>query len=139
MLTSHAMTALYFKSHPDYGQPNTIDNITLLISHQGRDFKSMRFKKKDNILLDGPYGHNLDVDSFDTVCLTAKGIGIVGILSFALGLTMQGLREGNLSRNINLFWVLEHNYQETWVGPQLEELQKMDVGGVSAPNSTLAL
>jgi len=37
-------------------------------------------------LLDGPYGRNLCLERFENVVLAAKGIGIVGILPFALAL-----------------------------------------------------
>jgi hypothetical protein len=42
--------------------------------------------KDSPIILDGPYGPNIKLNRFDTVVLTAKGIGIAGVLPFILHL-----------------------------------------------------
>ncbi|KAI8405732.1 hypothetical protein FOFC_15220 [Fusarium oxysporum] len=94
--------------------------------------------------LDGPYGKDLKLHTFETVVLTAKGLGISGILPFALHLAARkrhdnGLRDksarlrdssepvfGDLSRHVDLIWWLEHDDQDRWVHDQLRSLQEVD-------------
>ena len=94
--------------------------------------------------LDGPYGKDLKLHTFETVVLTAKGLGILGILPFALHLAARRrhdnklrdksarLRDssepvfGDLSRNVDLIWWLEHDDQDRWVQDQLRILQGVD-------------
>ncbi|KAF5973969.1 hypothetical protein FCOIX_8547 [Fusarium coicis] len=94
--------------------------------------------------LDGPYGKDLKLHTFETVVLTAKGLGISGVLPFALHLAARkrhdnGLRDksarlrdssepvfGDLSRHVDLIWWLEHDDQDRWVHDQLQSLQEVD-------------
>jgi hypothetical protein len=98
----------------------------------------------------------LQLQEYETVILTAKGIGIVSILPMALHLAARKNHDdsvrsrsnrdrqatGNLgadtasgasmrvfrdaTRRIDLLWRLEHNDQELWVADQLKALQDLD-------------
>ncbi len=59
-------------------------NLTFLILNTPSLSKLLT--KNSPIILDGPYGPNIKLDRFDTVVLTAKGIGIAGVLPFILHL-----------------------------------------------------
>ena len=74
--------------------------------------------------LGGPYGGDLNMGSFETVVLAAEGIGISGILPFALSIISRKQRDVaerakrqdaplycDITRNIDLFWKLDSNGQ----------------------------
>ena len=119
--------------------------ITFLISKHGPHRQSLdQAIVGRNIRLDGPYGTDLRLQGFETVILAAKGLGIVGVLPYALHLVARGqhddntrhrsdrLRDtseavfGDLSRRVDLVWWLEDTDQEPWVRGQLKALQELD-------------
>lgn len=100
-------------------------------------------------ILDGPYGHNLMLHSFENVILAAKGIGISGVLPYALDLARRRLHDTELrnqgnkhglpssrhlyrdkTRKVDLFWELERNSQEKWLRNELRSLQSLDPANV---------
>lgn len=128
-----------------------IANASFLMSRQGRLHGALRLSKGENILLDGPYGQYLELGKYETVILTAKGIGIAGILSSALILlerrrhdsAIKSQRAGisdprlfrDATRKVALFWVLESVSQEDWIAPELTRLQRLDKDNVSRTSS----
>lgn len=98
-------------------------SVELLISKQRRG----PWFAEQRCLLDGPYGHDLAFQHFDNVVLAAKGIGISGILPFALGLIERAENDmQDTTRTIFILWRLENNNQVEWVAPQLKRLRKRD-------------
>jgi hypothetical protein len=102
--------------------------------------KRLELEKGQHISLDGPYGRDLKLHSFENVILTAEGIGIVGVLPLALRLAQRmqydseqtsGSPFRDLTRHVDLFWKLDHNGQEKWVAEQLQALQALDPYNVS--------
>jgi hypothetical protein len=93
-----------------------------------------------SLRLDGPYGIDLRLERFETVILAAKGMGIVGVLPYAVHLAARKqhddntrhksarLRDtskvvfGDLSRCVDLVWWLEDSDQEPWIRSQLKAL-----------------
>jgi hypothetical protein len=71
--------------------------------------------------LSGPYGGDLSMGSFEAVVLAGEGIGIVGILPFALSLVSRKKRDKqnigavplhcDITRYIDLIWKLDDNSQ----------------------------
>jgi NAD(P)H-flavin reductase len=126
----------------------------ILAGRQSRYLRQLRtIEKGDRMLLDGPYGQDLQLHRYETVILTAKGMGIVSVLPMALHLAARkyyddSIRsESNLfedptvglgtapvaapvfrdtTRRIDLLWRLEHNHQDQWVADQLKILQDLD-------------
>lgn len=111
--------------------------------------------------IEGPYGRDMRLYRFDTVCLVASGIGISGIMPVALSLAdrshydQERKRElakdfkekSNLveekrhcslgihqdrTRRLNIFWVLENNLQINWIIDGLAELSQLDSKHVRA-------
>lgn len=86
--------------------------------------------------LDGPYGRDLKLETFETVLLFAKGIGIAGVLPHALQLVErfkhedQAYRRAMLTRKVDLIWLLEENSQKEWIADWLDELKSKDVANV---------
>jgi len=136
---------------PVWGQPDQymkggVSELIFLLTrahgHHRRSLKSIL--PGSRLRLDGPYGKDLKLHTFETVVLTAKGLGISGILPFALHLAARRrhdnklrdksarLRDssepvfGDLSRNVDLIWWLEHDDQDRWVQDQLRILQGVD-------------
>lgn len=76
----------------------------------------------------GPYGPDLQLEKYDNVILVAEGLGIAGILSCAKELVnLKSLRSHKsevLTRKLRIYWKLEANNQEEWVGHYFKELQK---------------
>ncbi|KAJ4196919.1 hypothetical protein NW759_016376 [Fusarium solani] len=133
-------------SEPEHNVNGKTSSLTFLISRtQGQHCRSLgSILPNQRIRLDGPYGRSLQVHTFETVVLTAKGLGICGVLPIALHLAARRqhddrlrdksarLRDssdpvfGDLSRNVDLIWWLEHDDQDRWVGDQLRALQAID-------------
>ena len=102
------------------------------------------FKSGMEILLEGPYGHDVNATARTTTVLAAHGPGIIGLLSFASSqVRHEKDREYQVGRRgkrrLNLLWVLEHVSQQDVVGNKLRELQKIDLQSVRRPSSTPAL
>ena len=103
------------------------------------------------VTIEGPYGRDLGLQKFDTVCLIADGIGIASILPLALSLAdrchfdriekAKWLKEpapdhsqhrrkprihGDRIRRLNLFWVLDEGQQINWIKQELPRLAGLD-------------
>ncbi|KAF5240564.1 hypothetical protein FANTH_9535 [Fusarium anthophilum] len=135
---------------PFWGRPKQflngeVSDPTFLITRKGHHAKSLAcVSSGDSLRLDGPYGRDLKLYRFETVVLTAKGVGIVGVLPFALQLAGRRRRDdearsrharlrdssepvfADFSRNVDVIWWLEHDYQDQWVADQLRSLQELD-------------
>lgn len=135
---------------PFWGSPKQfingkVSDPTFLITRKGHHANSLGcVSSGDSLRLDGPYGRDLKLYRFETVVLTAKGIGIVGVLPFALQLAGRRQRDdearsrharlrdssepvfADFSRNVDVIWWLEHDYQDQWVADQLKSLQELD-------------
>ncbi|TVY66559.1 hypothetical protein Focb16_v009840 [Fusarium oxysporum f. sp. cubense] len=142
----HGYAMMPVWSNPDQYVTGQASDLTFLISRTvGHHRRSLGSIFPDSRLrLDGPYGKDLKLHTFETVVLTAKGLGISGILPFALHLAARkrndnGLRDksarlrdssepvfGDLSRHVDLIWWLEHDDQDRWVHDQLRSLQEID-------------
>ncbi|KAI3579771.1 hypothetical protein IWW34DRAFT_621180 [Fusarium oxysporum f. sp. albedinis] len=142
----HGYAMMPVWSNPDQYVTGQASDLTFLISrtigHHRRSLGSIF--PESRLRLDGPYGKDLKLHTFETVVLTAKGLGISGILPFALHLAARkrhdnGLRDksarlrdssepvfGDLSRHVDLIWWLEHDDQDRWVHDQLQSLQEVD-------------
>ncbi|KAM0670866.1 hypothetical protein ACQRIU_001261 [Beauveria bassiana] len=141
----HGYPMMPFWVDADHVTSGVALEFSFLISHTGNHERSLKTVRQGQFLrLDGPYGTDLHLQSYETVVLAAKGMGIVGVLPFARHLaerrkhddgargTAARLRDsretvfGDLSRNVDLIWWLEDTQQEEWVAEQLKQLQKMD-------------
>ena len=133
-------------------------NFHIIAGRQSRYLRQLRtIEKGDRMLLDGPYGQDLQLHRYETVILTAKGMGIVSVLPMALHLAARKSHDDSIriqsslfedptvglatapeaapvfrdaTRRIDLLWRLEHNYQDQWVADQLKVLQDLDPKGV---------
>lgn len=92
-------------------------------------------------LIDGPYGYDLKLHGFENVMLAAKGVGVIGVLSFALNLlerrqhdereiALNGKASTALYRDatskIFILWRLDYNAQDQLMAEHLKELQLAD-------------
>jgi predicted ferric reductase len=90
-----------------------------------------------SVAFDGPYGQDLHLERYETVMLVAQGIGIAGVLPYAHHLTNWKFHKNKshkravMTRKLDLYWLLEENYQEKWIGDYLKELQQKDIKQVS--------
>jgi hypothetical protein len=125
LLASYPMAVLWYE--PDIEKDST--ELSFLVLHS-RPLKSLRFRKNERLLIDGPYGKDLNLEYFESVMLAAHGAGIVGVLSIARSL-WERRRSDDLLRRVNIFWSLEENSQGEWAAAYLRRLQKLDVGNVS--------
>jgi hypothetical protein len=101
--------------------------------------------------LGGPYGGDLSMGSFETVVLAAEGIGISGVLPFALSLisrrkhdTENRKREDvplycDMTRNIDLFWKLDSNCQYDCAAGYFESLAETlkEIASYSQPQNAV--
>lgn len=142
----HGYPMMPFCADADHVTSGVASELSFLISHTGHHARSLNTVRKGQFLrLDGPYGRDLQLQSYETVVLAAKGMGIVGVLPFARHLAERRayddgargaaarLRDskepvfGDLSRNVDLIWWLDDPQQEEWVAEQLKQLQKVDL------------
>jgi hypothetical protein len=93
------------------------------------------------LTFDGPYGQNLHVENYYNVLLVAKGIGISGVLAYAKRLvtwTAHSLHKRLvITRKLEVYWELDDNSEEEWVGPFLRKLQDISVS--NSPLTTITL
>lgn len=100
-----------------------------------------RLQMDQRWLIDGPYGHDLKLHRFENVMLAAKGVGVIGVLSFALNLLERqqhdkreieahGKASTALHRDatnkVFILWRLDYNAQDQLVAKHLRELQLVD-------------
>lgn len=88
-------------------------------------------------IIDGPYGQNFKLETYESVLLFAKGIGIAGVIPHALSLIErkthkeQAYKRALLTRKVDIFWILEESNQMEWVIKWIEELKSKDPDRVS--------
>lgn len=59
--------------------------LSFFMSHQGRHASHLeRLEDSPYLLLEGPYGQDLQLDVIENISLVAKGVGILGVLPIAL-------------------------------------------------------
>lgn len=96
--------------------------------------------RTSRVSMAGPYGRNIHVERFETVVLIAEGIGIVGIVPFALDLARRksyreswrpSRRPEDLTQQVALIWKLDHPKQEELANTQLSCLMDLDQEVVS--------
>lgn len=82
------------------------------------------------VVLYGPYGKDLQLQSYENVMIVAQGIGISSVLSYIRQIvtwkSKEDIRKTALTRKLDVFWVLDDNCEEDWLSEYLPELQKLD-------------
>ncbi|KAH8653957.1 hypothetical protein BGZ60DRAFT_386823 [Tricladium varicosporioides] len=81
-------------------------------------------------IIEGPYGKELDLKSYDTVILFATGIGIAGQLPYIAQLLDGYHNFGEKNRRVALFWELDSEMHSAWVADMMMELLKRDTDGI---------
>lgn len=98
--------------------------------------------------LEGPYGRDLLLDRYETVILIAQGLGIAGVLSYALDIVhrrryhqkeMESVSSSHraptdpyyhsITRKIDIVWDMQHPEQLAWCSEQLKDLARLDREG----------
>lgn len=97
---------------------------------------SLAITEGHKLLLDGPYRHNLGLETYDIVILTAEGSGIATVLPLMASLAARRVYDKSESldktlfrdqtRRVDLFWWLDDNSQAEWVADQLAHLKSLD-------------
>lgn len=115
--------------------------LVFLIDTSKQPYLAKVLNKGKSVLLDGPYGSNIAVESYDTVVLIAEGRGIASVLPLLSSLTARRVYDKASSqetklfqdqtRRIDLYWWLENSSQDIWVKKELEHLQSLDPENVS--------
>lgn len=104
------------------------------------DSRFLNKSRTSRVSIAGPYGRNIHVERFETVLLIAEGLGVAGILPFALDLARRkshreswrpGRRPEDLTQQVALVWKLEHSAQEEAASAQLSCLMELDQEVVS--------
>ncbi|KAH6881123.1 hypothetical protein B0T10DRAFT_463626 [Thelonectria olida] len=100
-----------------------------------------------SVTLDGPYGQNPNLESFDSVILIAQGIGIAGIMPLAFAIAerrnydrikkeemrsedstpeLNARLHLDRTRRLTLIWTMEDNNQLEWAVEQIDRLFDLD-------------
>ncbi|KAK1480551.1 hypothetical protein CCUS01_16209 [Colletotrichum cuscutae] len=101
------------------------------------------------VFLDGPYGKDIHLEKFKTVTLIAEGCGIFGAFPHAMFLAQHAFHNrderrkmkdqkdfsrsadrlyGDMTRKVNLFWILELQAQDRLATRELSQLMSLDEG-----------
>ena len=83
-LSGYRMVPKWYSSSRWPGSIDLAESIEFFIAN-GRN-RPPPLQTGHRWLIDGPYGNNPGLGSFENVMLAAKGVGVVGVLSFALNL-----------------------------------------------------
>lgn len=95
-------------------------------------------RKIEHITLEGPYGTNLHLETYETVILLAESVGIAGVLPYALDLVQRRqhdefLKERNIptyyrdvTRKVDLMWKLGSENEDSWCDEELGKLMALD-------------
>ncbi|KAH7304389.1 hypothetical protein B0I35DRAFT_495104 [Stachybotrys elegans] len=81
-------------------------------------------------LIEGPYGRELDLDSYGTVLLFATGIGIAAQLSYIWQLLNRSQTGQSRTKKIQLYWQVEREVHMAWVADRMIELTSQDVSQI---------
>ena len=94
------------------------------------DGHSITLRDYPKVVLYGPYGKDLQLQSYENVMVVAQGIGISSVLSYIRQIVTwksnEDIRKTALTRKLDVFWVLDDNCEEDWLSEYLPELQKLD-------------
>ncbi|KZL68273.1 hypothetical protein CT0861_09105 [Colletotrichum tofieldiae] len=131
---------------PRLARPIKASRIVFGTDHGG-DLVSVNQK----VFLDGPYGHEIHLEAFRTVTLIAQGCGIFGALPHAIFLAQRAFHNrdernkmkkernslskgntdrlyGDMTRKINIFWILEVQAQDKLAVDEFANLMSLDDG-----------
>ncbi|KFA76986.1 hypothetical protein S40288_10350 [Stachybotrys chartarum IBT 40288] len=81
-------------------------------------------------LIEGPYGRELDLDSYGTVLLFATGIGIAAQLSYIWQLLNRSHTSQSRTKKIQLYWQVEREVHTAWVADRMIELKNRDTSQI---------
>ncbi|KAK9384276.1 ferric reductase NAD binding domain-containing protein [Lipomyces mesembrius] len=70
-----------------------------------------------NVWIEGPYGHSHPIARYGTVLLVAGGIGVTGIMAYALDLNRRKTQQ-----HVRLYWMVREKSSLRWVQDQLQEI-----------------
>lgn len=118
-----------FQAHPFMVSWWDDAKMSFLIQPQdGLSFDLTSRTSVRSIVLDGPYGEDLGLKNYTKSLLLAKGIGIAGLLPYALSITKRKSThaESMLAQKVDLYWILEENCQLEWIRPWIEKLKGID-------------
>ncbi|KAI0836083.1 hypothetical protein F5Y06DRAFT_274157 [Hypoxylon sp. FL0890] len=113
------------------------DEIHFLVQHRDSLANAATGAALRNVHLEGPYGKNYRLETYETVLLIAEGIGITGVLPYALHLAQRRHHDErfkathtelyrDVTRKVDVLWKLECNEEEEWCHEQLTELMYLD-------------
>lgn len=87
--------------HPPESSYEAITELTFLLSRRGNHAKAIsQLREGQTILLDGPYGINYELQTYETAVLAAKGMGIAAILPLALSLAARRHHDDRVRENL---------------------------------------
>ncbi|KAM0269044.1 hypothetical protein ACHAQH_009849, partial [Verticillium albo-atrum] len=113
------------------------DFYIVLIAQRRTGFTERVFHMKDTrhnsgtrggarALIDGPYGNEMNLDSYENVLLFATGIGIAGQLSHIAQLLKDYYDLGAKTKRVTLFWQVDSEIQLGWVADRMKQLRELD-------------
>lgn len=115
---------------------NHTTELVFLLDRNKQSRVSWAITEGQRLLLDGPYRHDLGLETYDIVILTAEGSGISAVLPLMASLAARRVydKSGSLdktlfrdqTRRVDLFWWLDDNSQAEWVADQLSHLKSLD-------------
>ncbi|KAB5526444.1 hypothetical protein GE09DRAFT_1257060 [Coniochaeta sp. 2T2.1] len=124
-LQSHAAPVAWW----DPSERKESRNVTFLLEKRW----ASRLLQRPTPVMDGPYGRDFGFERYPKVVLLADGIGIAGVLPFAVSMIsrkhFQWEAGGAIDKThkLFLFWELDDPSQGEWVMDLFDDLHKVDV------------
>lgn len=116
----------------DPGEREVTRNVTFLLEKRW----ASRLLETPTPAMDGPYGRDFGFERYPKVVLLADGIGIAGVLPFAVSMISRKHFEWEAGGTINkthklfLYWEMDDPSQGEWVMDLFEDLHKVNVAKV---------
>lgn len=89
-------------------------SVSFIIPHHGRHLRCLRrLKSSSTLLLEGPYGQELHLESIENVCLVAKGLGILSVLPMAQHLAMRRSHDNYITQLMQDLPKMQYHLEES--------------------------
>jgi NAD(P)H-flavin reductase len=121
----HGYPAVVYWPSSSESASRPVDNISFLMSSRAR-WPIEQLQEKKKLILDGPYGQDLNLQLYENVFLAAQGIGIAGVLPWALELAKRKHHDNKIRDRIQFLAEAQEKLlkeEKTAVGDRLEDIR----------------
>ena len=123
----------FWESHPFtlYQHPDPAQKDKLILCGTAKEGMTRKIyndlakaggEKNITLLLDGPYGHRLNLQHYDTCVFVAGGIGITATYAYAADL----LSRSDMKQNVIFIWITRHESALEWFSEEIKSIAQSE-------------